>query len=190
MVAVMYKKIKLLLKDNRGETNLLIPILFLIGIIFFVVILIFTTLMVRRNQGYQAINNSLKSCETINYQNLYSDMIEASSYNSSTNYNSGTFTQGFYDTLNQFYPYINETANDDGTKTFDVCNSSGTMLFQLSDISLNISPKSVSMPDGLTTRLVYTVTGDIIVHYDFFSSKYTVTFPIKQTATYQYLSSN
>jgi hypothetical protein len=186
-VAVM-NRLKSFIKNNRGDTNILIPVMFIIGIMFFVVLLIFITLMVRYNQGKDAIVDSLKSCETINYQYLYSDLIEASSYDTNTDYNTSTYTQGFYTSLSQYYPHINQTTNDDGTVNYDICDSNGNMLFQITDVSLTISPENVSMPDGVNTRLVYHVTGNIITHYSAFSSDHSVSFQINKTATYQYIS--
>lgn len=178
--------LKRLLRDRRGEGH--ISTLFIMMAFFMLIaaFLVFAGIFVKQRIASQAVGRALVNCDVQNYDQEYENMIEGTSVGNTADADYSSYQTAFYASVEQAFPHFSKTTTGD-TVTYSIDNAYNEPAFTLQDLTLTIEPENRAMPDGDSFRLVYTVTGKLVIPLNAFGYSGSVQLPIHKTATYQHI---
>lgn len=180
-------KIKAKHFDNGGFSYVYVLAFILVCFMLLSAGMTISGIFTRKSAAEKAVQSSLDVCAAGSLDRQYSDLIETESTGGDDT-DSSAYTAAFYTAMDSAFAHEQKSgeAND---VTYTVSDDQGNCLFTLSDVSVQAAPGDMSMPDGKTERLVYTVTATLKIPVGAFGFHSEITVPVKKTAAYQYAAS-
>lgn len=148
--------------------------------------LVVSGILVKQRIVSQTVNRAIVSCDVQNYDQEYGNLIEGTNVDSSADADYSSYQTAFYASVEQAFPHFSKTTAGD-TVTYSIDNAYNEPAFTLQDLTLTVEPENRAMPDGDSSRLVYTVTGKLVIPLNAFGYSGSVQLPIHKTATYQHI---
>lgn len=176
------------LSGNDGFSYVYVLAFILVCFMFLSAGITITGIFVRKNAAENAIQSSLDICGKDSLDKQYSDLIEAESTGDSDDTDSSVYTAAFYTAMDSAFAY-EQKSGAAGDETYTVSDGQGNRLFTLADLNVQAAPDSITIADGKTERLVYTVTGTVKIPIGAFGFSTEISVPIRKTAAYQYAAS-
>lgn len=182
----MRKTLQRLIRDRRGAAHISTLIMLVAVFMLIAAFLAIAGVLVKQRIAKQAVGRALVSVTVQNYDRAYDNLIEGTSVASSDSADYSAYKAAFFESIEQTFPHYSKTASDDAV-TYSIDNAYDQHAFTLQDLTLTVGPENRSMPDGDSTRLVYTVTGKLVIPLSAFGYSGSVQLPIRRTATYQHI---
>ena len=176
-------KIKQILKSDSGMAYIPTIITVLIVIMLIGLLIIFVSVIVQCDTVKSAFKSSISIAAKTNLDKQYNVFIEGSTYkNNDSSYEE--YKNSFYKSLKYNFKNASELVSNNGEK-YIVYSDSDKPSYTVDNVIIKISTEDRKMPDGLQKRLIYTVTGTLVIPVNAFGYSGKITIPIKDSASYQ-----
>lgn len=179
---------KVTMKGNDGFSYVYILAIILVCFMFVSAGITITGIFVRKDAAEKAVQSSLDNCGKDSLDIQFPDLIEAESTGDTEDTDSSAYTEAFYNAMDSAFAY-EQKSGAAGDETYTVSDAHGNRLFTLTGLSVQAEPDSMTISDGKTERMVYTVTGTLKIPIGAFGFNTEISVPIRKTAAYQYAAS-